>query len=174
MNVSGYICHINNVASQITDLAADWVYLDDMRIEFLNYKSWKELNNDNSELVVFLKQICKYDGQWSECISEQHIHFSMRKLKILGLLFCDGSKYEKASQLFDLAVEGRKQWISDSDIDMKYILETMFNLSTELIYRQSETRLKDQFELDFQFFIDDVFGLETKLKKDIWITNAIA
>ena len=113
MDVNGFIFHINNSAAKnsqdrgVTEahkmLLVDWVYLDDMKNEFQIYDSWKDLNDDSSEFVQFLKQYCEYDGEWPECVNKEKISFSMRKLKILGLLFCDGDKYEKTEELFDLA-----------------------------------------------------------------------
>lgn len=62
---------------------------------FKNHKSWAALNNKDSELVRFLKETC--DGE----VSGDDLRFSSFKLRILGLLWCEGNPKEKAPELYD-------------------------------------------------------------------------
>ena len=89
---------------------------------FDDYKSWKQLAVKDSEFVQFLTEVCepeddeyykfklvktkcleehdddeeKEDGLDLEKAEEEEILFSTLELRLLGLLWCNGSSFEKA------------------------------------------------------------------------------
>ena len=70
------------------------VCLECLQVSFEMHDSWKDLKNTDSEFVKFLNEFCGVEGQ-------QNV-FKPNKLRILGLLWCEGSPQEKVTELYDL------------------------------------------------------------------------
>ena len=65
---------------------------------FKNHESWNDLNDENSELMKFLKETCLYEGSPAEGAD---MRFSSHMLRIIGLLWCEGDTEEKVVEFFD-------------------------------------------------------------------------
>lgn len=58
---------------------------------FKNRPLWADLQNDDSDLSKFILSVCKGNG---------YHQLSLKKLRTLGVLLCDGSPEEKATELY--------------------------------------------------------------------------
>jgi hypothetical protein len=96
MDVNGYIMHIKEAMKlyepQKMLFNIHNVDLDSLQKAFKNFKSWGELNDQESEFVKFLNEVCG---------SEQEKLFSVMKLRNIGVLWCNGSPPEKAHEFYE-------------------------------------------------------------------------
>ena len=59
------------------------------------HASWSDLNNEESDFVKFLR---------AEASEEDDL--SVAKLRVFGILYCQGENIEKAAELFDCMQDG--------------------------------------------------------------------
>lgn len=82
------------------------VWLSQLQAEFKPFESWSDLNNEESNLVKFLTATCKYEGdlkkQGGGDEEPEGVAFHELKLKTLGLMWCHGSKEERATQFYGM------------------------------------------------------------------------
>jgi hypothetical protein len=88
MDVNGY-CYLIKMALKLENPEADMendlydftqVKLASLQVTFKNHKYWSDLNNESSDLVKFLKDVCGTpDG-----------HLDTFKMRVLGILWCKG------------------------------------------------------------------------------------
>lgn len=86
---------------------------------------------------MFLHEYCKYEGKMiTEQRKEDEVIFDEMKLKVLGLLWCDGDLTEKAKELYDIA-QGNitDNEIACNDKDFKSLFDILLNFSTEMVFR---------------------------------------
>ena len=102
MDVNGYmnllkkackITHPDKAEHEVKDVS-----LTALREVFSKHKSWSALNDEESEFVRFLEATCEF--LCSEVPEETH--FSTRKLRALGLLWCEGDPNEKVVEFYDI------------------------------------------------------------------------
>ena len=63
------------------------------------------------------------------------IFFCPTRLKIIGLLWCDGGAYEKAYELYYMISSHRTGQIASNNKLFKHVLNLMFRFSTEMVYK---------------------------------------
>ena len=94
------------------------------------------------------------------------------KLKVMGILWCDGTAIEKAQEVFDLLQEGGMQFISFRDKDMKRVLFALLDMATQttvnieadisqeepVISQEVIAEGKDKYQGILYDFINKVFG----------------
>ena len=71
------------------------VTLASLQTAFKPHSSWNALNDEDSNLVKFLNDACKFEDE-----PEKNV-FSCHQLRILGLLWCEGDPKEKVHELYD-------------------------------------------------------------------------
>jgi hypothetical protein len=91
MDVNGYVYLIKlalieeNPDMENTLENATSVKLSSLQKQFKNHDYWSDLNNEGSDLVKFLKEVCgAADGNLDQI-----------KMRILGILWCCGEESEK-------------------------------------------------------------------------------
>lgn len=65
---------------------------------FKPYKSWAGMQDENSDLMKFLKATCLHEDS-PDCGPD--MRFDSFKMRVLGLLWCEGSSEEKAIEFYD-------------------------------------------------------------------------
>ena len=107
MDINGYIFHVNQAVhydwSEKNDphfniKKLEVVSLRSLQRAFEDYKSWRDLNNENSDFVRFLSKFCPEKCELDDSVREHHF-FSIHKLKMLGILHCQGGYSEKIKEL---------------------------------------------------------------------------
>ena len=93
---------------------------------FSSHDSWKELGNPGSEFVKFLKMACA-DDDHPELIS-------LFKLRCIGVLWCDGSPEEKATELYDNMQDADQPEIACNDKDFKPNLFKLLDFATKMVF----------------------------------------
>lgn len=101
MDVNGYILRIKE-AMQSQDPAKEiWyiktVTLSALQTAFKPHDSWNALNDENSKLVRLLNETCACDEE----DEPEKNKFSCQKIRVLGLLWCEGDAKEKVHELYD-------------------------------------------------------------------------
>lgn len=98
MDVNGYVLKIKEAMKidqpekRIEDISE--VKLTSLMEAFKTHASWKDINNEDSLLVKFLNFACLATGE------DKNV-FSTQKLRVLGLLWCEGDAGEKAFELYE-------------------------------------------------------------------------
>lgn len=113
------------------------------------------------------------------------IYFDLEKLKIIGILQCDGDTYERLTELYHVLQDNDQESIASNDKDTVRILKLVFDFSTKLVIKHlrrdedlrkesikiSQARVEQARELYDEIiedFIDSVFGYDSLLKKEQW------
>ena len=71
---------------------------EQLKAVFKPYKSWAGLNDEDSEFMTFLRQTCLYEDSPD---SGPDMRFDSFKLRVLGLLWCEGDPGEKVVEFYD-------------------------------------------------------------------------
>ena len=143
---------------------------------FKNRPLWADLQNDDSDLSKFILSVCKGNG---------YHQLSLKKLRTLGVLLCDGSPEEKATELYyNIQYEPE---ISSYDKDFKPSLFLLWDFATQMIfeneaiYMQKERQYtdeqisenKEKYDDMIEEFLDDVFDCDSIMEKDRWIKKTV-
>ena len=86
---------------------------------FNSHSSWSALENENSDFVKFLNDFCVANGK-----------IETRKLKVLGVLWCEGKPSEKAEELYDLLQDNNQETIAASDKDTPIVFKLLMDIAT--------------------------------------------
>ena len=106
--------------------------LVDYQRGFGNYKSWDDLLRKDSMLVRYLRAVCSVDQDRDSEKEYDEIKFLVHKLKCIGILLCDGSIKQKATEFFNLAQpQTDKQSIACSDKNLRQAFQFAIDFSTE-------------------------------------------
>lgn len=118
MDVNGFSQHVkeamkiyqpDKILLQITS-----VNLESLQKAFKNYNSWKDLNNKESEFVQFLNEVCPHTSD--NPYDQEGINiFNVNKLRLLGILWCDGSPKEKSFEFYDVLQDNQQDYIVATD-----------------------------------------------------------
>jgi hypothetical protein len=118
--------------------------------------------------------------------------FSVRKLKCVGLLWCDGEPEEKVVELYDMIQDNNQERIAADDKDFKKNLYLIFDFAStycfrfEMLYMGTDetTRAPSQDEIErvraegydelAEAFLDDVFEYDAVLGRDQWEKEVLA
>ena len=129
MDVNGYIMHIkeamklykpDSILMQIHE-----VDLPSLQSAFKSFQSWGDLNDENSQFVQFL----------NDNMSDNHdFIFDVRKIKCLGVQWCDGSNKERVQEFYDIVQDNQQPCIVANDKDTRKNLLELFNISTKLVF----------------------------------------
>lgn len=155
-----------------------YVTLDALSTE-LTTDAWNGLSAPDSMLAKFLTSSVFNKGSPDKINSEY--------LRIFGILHCAGSKSERAVRFFNILQEGGlevHEHITAGDKDTAPVFEKMCGLATWEIFAFTaqndfakeyyndgvHEQLKDQVEtLREDHFIEDVYGIQSKLKSEEWL-----
>lgn len=69
---------------------------------FQRHTSWNDLSDSNSNFVQYLRDVCTIPEEDKPQHSFDVEFIDIHKLKVLGLLLCEGSTKEKAFELYDI------------------------------------------------------------------------
>ena len=171
------------------------VRLSDLQEAFKPHSSWNALNDPSSDFVQFLRDTCTPDKEEEEngdvevdldtTVTENNPHISLFHLRCVALLWCDGSKKEKAFELYDMMQDNDQPSIAASDKDFLPCFNFILKMATELTYKLGPKYLTDLsepyttvtddqikennaeavFESLSEDFLDEVFGSESTLPR---------
>ena len=102
-----------------------------LRNVFKLHKSWDGMQDEDSELMTFLKSTCLYKDSPT---SGDDMRFSSFKLRALGLLWCEGSPEEKAIEFYDNCQDNHQADIAAEDKDFKPNFYCMLDFCTEMVF----------------------------------------
>ena len=94
--------------------------------EFSSHKSWKDLSDPSSLFVQFLKNTVTEESN-PDLIN-------VFKLRVLGILWCNGEALEKATELYDTMQDNDQDKIAASDKDFKPNLFLLFDFATKIVF----------------------------------------
>jgi len=134
MDVNGYMMRMKEALTKELvkqpDVDQIWkletVCLDCLQETFEMHDSWKDLKNPDSEFVKFLNEFCGVEGQTNV--------FKPNKLRILGLLWCEGTPKEKVVELYDCLQDAHQPKISATDKDFKPHFFELLDIATECVF----------------------------------------
>ena len=93
---------------------------------FKYHAYWDDLNDEKSNLVTFLKEVCgTADGKLNT--------FTMRSL---GILWCKGKVHEKVHELYYNMQDNNLDEIAAEDKDFHPNTHKLFDLATEMAINQ--------------------------------------
>ena len=180
MDVNGFVMHLKEAMKMETaDMEFNkikTVSLKSLQSAFKNFKSWNDLNNIDSEFVAFLNKNCKMDPDEAEDQPENV--YSVHKIRILGILWCDGDAKEKAIELYD--VISNQEYLTWGDKDFKPTMTQLFSFATTIIhgYFKDEPNApelpdgaEDLFDSMCEEFLDNIFEYESRVEKAAWIKH---
>ena len=116
MDINGFSLRIKQAKKAYADRTGqtryeliDEINISDLYAAFKAHDSWKDLSDPKSEFVKFLRLACTCndkdeDGnaEKEEEHKEDDPHLDLFKLRLIGLLWCDGSPKEKAFEFYDM------------------------------------------------------------------------
>lgn len=161
---------------------------------FKNNKTWSTCLGQiqpPSELISFLKDTCLVDDS-PEYKDIDKNAYSVRKIKCVGLLWCDGSHKEKVVELYDMIQDNNQHSIAANDKDFRRNLFLIFDFAStfcfkfEMVYMgTNETmRAPGQDEIDkvreetydelAEEFLDIVFEYDAVLNRKEWEKEVLA
>ena len=97
MDVNGYILLINGavkIEAVKPDANSEIISLEAMAASFDLHHTWHDLKDAESDLSKFLAAACGQSGG-----------LAVNKLKVLGILWCDGEPEEKVDEFYDMLQE---------------------------------------------------------------------
>jgi hypothetical protein len=97
MDVNGYILLINGavkIEAVKPDANSEIISLEAMAASFDLHHTWHDLKDPDSDLSKFLAAACGQNGG-----------LAVNKLKVLGILWCDGEPEEKIDEFYDILQE---------------------------------------------------------------------
>ena len=105
IDVNGFCMHIKEAMKIYSPdknlIQIKSVNLESLKKAFKNYQSWDDLSDSQSQFVQFLNETCAFETQNPYEESGVDI-FDSSKLRLLGILWCDGKPKEKAFELYDV------------------------------------------------------------------------
>jgi hypothetical protein len=116
MDVNGYMLMLKDaMKEEYPEETEVWrikdISLNSLSNAFAKYESWKNLANPESSLGKFLLRVCYKDNKENM--------LSVQKLRIVGLLWCDGDAEEKVPELYETLQEEGDEEISWTDKDFR-------------------------------------------------------
>ena len=99
MDVNGFILRVKEAMQLEEPEKTLWeiteVRLASLQTAFQPHDSWNDLKNEDSNLVKFLNDTCATDEE------PEKTKFSTQKIRVLGLMWCEGDDKEKVHELYD-------------------------------------------------------------------------
>lgn len=99
------------------------------------------------------------------------------KLRLLGILWCQGTHVEKSTELYDTICFG-KDFMVSTDKDFKPNMFQLFSFATKSIhfeFKDSEhpmdllDNIEDRFDEMCEEFLDNIFEFESRAKREDFI-----
>ena len=72
----------------------EYITIDALSEQLINFESWKDLGNPESRLNQLLNNTCQY--------GEQKDVLDIKRLRYLAILWCEGNDQERMRELYDL------------------------------------------------------------------------
>ena len=143
MDVNGYILRVKE-AMQLehpTKLLyeQDHVELPNLQLSFKVHESWNDLEDENSALVKFLNDTCVYDK------GPKVNKFCSWKLRVLGILWCEGSNKEKVFELYSNMQDNEQTTIAWSDKDFKPNFFAILDLASSIVFKCEQKYTDEEF-----------------------------
>jgi hypothetical protein len=176
-----------NVKSNNAITNIDFVTLDCLRQVFALYGSWDDLKNEDTQFVKFLIAVCPYNGIQAKKLNG--VVFDEKRLKLLGILLCNGDDQERAVELFDIIHEGEQNYMSSRDRRFKELFEDILQMATEVVF-ENEAQIfgrephsavtedtieeaREKYHDLYIQFLDQVFSYDATLPKYEWAENVV-
>tara|TARA_B110000285_G_C14752894_1_gene436017 strand:- start:9 stop:533 length:525 start_codon:yes stop_codon:yes gene_type:complete len=174
MDVSGFVMHIkeaehdSNPGIALQDIKS--VSLEALSTEFKKYDSWKDLSDKDSKLVKFLDKHCYL-------VKNEPNIYSPIKLRMLGILWCQGTAEEKSTELYD-AISPGKDFMVSTDKDFKPNIFQLLSFATQTIYEEFKDSqypmdlldsIEDRFDEMCEEFLDNIFECESRAQREDFI-----
>jgi len=174
MDVCGFILHIkqamhnSNEGIELQDIKS--VSLDALSKQFEKYESWKDLKEKEGKLAKFLDKYCFLTE------NEPNIYCPI-KLRLLGILWCQGTAVEKSTELYD-TICANKEFMVSTDKDFKPNINQLFSFATKAIYEEFKDsefpmdlldHIEDRFDEMCEEFLDNIFEYESRAKREDFI-----
>lgn len=122
----------NLVDSEI--LGIKIVSLQALAEAFRRHASWKDLADSNSNFVQFLRDVCAIADEDKPQDSFDVEFIDIHKLKVLGLLHCEGSHKEKAFEFYDICQDNFQEKIACNDKDFAAAFPMIFDVASEIVF----------------------------------------
>ena len=195
MNINGFFHHIEK--AQLKDMFGEeqgeeepekhdvaYVKMEQLQAEFKPFESWSALQDQESHLYKFLAATCKYEGELKEG-EEGGVVLHELKLKTLGLMWCSGSKQERATQFYGMVQDFDQDEIACSDKDFNEVFDYICYLMTDAVFEHEPATMgtepneevnEDSKEEAKEFandlkeeILDIIYGMESRVKREEWI-----
>ena len=76
----------------------------------------------------------KTDNDDNDDNVKSEIWLDVMKLKLMGILWCDGDPHERITELYHVFQDNHQEKIAWSDKDMPIALTILFNFATKVIF----------------------------------------
>lgn len=96
-----------------------------MQKAFAPHASWSDLNDESSKFVQFLNTVAK----------EENGKYSVFTLRVLSILWCEGSPKEKATEFYENLQDALQDKIACNDKDFKPNLYRLYELATVMVFK---------------------------------------
>jgi len=134
MDINGYALRIKeamqieaNEAGATNIFNIHTIKLATLQNVFELHASWSDLKNEKSDFVQFLNAVCAEEGSPNV--------FSTTKLRVLGLLWCEGGDKEKAFEFYENLQDNDQPKISCTDKDFKPNFFGLLDLASEQVVK---------------------------------------
>ena len=153
-----------------------YVSLEALQKSFSTHSSWDAFKDENSDFVKFLKKSC-YDD-----VAEK---FDVWKLRILGIMMCNGDPDETAEELFTCINDSGKTSLTCNDRDLAPTMKQLFDTATTIVFDAEETFLgqkktvtdeqikeaREEYDDIIEEFLDEVFDTESRLEREEFVES---
>lgn len=178
MDVNGFMLKVKRVMVEdnpgVNRFNIKTITFESLGREFSTHKSWINLTNPDSQFTQFLKNTM-LDEANPDLID-------VSKLRMLGVLWCNGEPLEKANELYDILQDNDQERIAASDKDFKPNLFLLFDFATKMVFEQEAEFMKkdrkilaeeveekrEQYDDLAEDFLDNVFDTEGVLPRLQW------
>lgn len=130
MDVNGFMHLVQKGAKQENPEMKIWhiktISIQALATAFNKHDSWKDLKSMESDFVKFLMSVC--------CDDEDTSKLSIFKLRLIGILWCDGDKTEKVVELFECMQDHDNPSISAHDKDFEANIFQLYDFALRMVF----------------------------------------
>ena len=99
---------------------------------FKPYESWAGMQDENSDLMKFLKATC-LDEKSPDCGPD--MKFDSFRMRVLGLLWCEGSHEEKSIELYEICFDSLQSEIAAEDKNFATKFYCILDFCTSMVFK---------------------------------------
>lgn len=85
--------------------------------------------------IIESSEACDLELGGAKSKAPDNIWFDLNKLKIVGILQCDGGDYEKLTELYHVLQDNNQEEIAAQDKDFLPIMSLVFDMATQMVFR---------------------------------------